>query len=374
MQFLLRFFLTFILVMSSAFADKVEEFQSKILYKRVREVLDYRVNELRSCRSVDQHFINDYQNALKTKYSSQGERLETFLNLLGETQRFSGCAAAIQTGDKKLNDLQRRKLKLPMAAAKAVCLTNRKCLDRVNLIIKELDPFCATQNSPNLFGNQDPNPCMAGDRLLGKTIRRSNDPGQNFMGKFLFTLEGKLKAAKVGAKIDLWSHYLTLAKDTPVGRKKFLALMTFFYYSLGTAGGYIDGIGDWMWWSPFNEFETPASVFREFYSSRQKADWYRNLTKIRDSKNITLLMNGRNVQAMNRHDFMATFLACHYKEQGELISKLLPNFLGFGYESLDFVSHIKGKVKLSVSIDNFTRDTSRYVEGTRWGRAFCANL
>jgi hypothetical protein len=240
-------------------------------------------------------------------------------------------------------------------------------------ILKDLDPFCATQNSPDYFGVKDPNPCMAGDRLLGKTIRMRNDSHQKLMHFFLNALEFKISEAQNGQSIDLWEIFQERHEDTLENRKKFLGLMTFFYYALGTAGGYIDGVADHFWVSPLEERQSPEAIFLEFFNARQKADRYRQIVRQKVADGLDLTMNGKSIRDMNRHDFMAIFLACHFKEDGNLLGRVLPNVLGYGYESLDFISHLRTRVSVKVSVENFRRDTERYRRGSRWGHAFCSS-
>lgn len=359
---------------SWVFAANAPEHQAKVLGKRIREVLDYRIKNLKNCSSLDRGLVADYQSLSRTKYRSQQERLEATIDLFKESERDQECRSFVITGDREINKLQQTKFLPIVHTARSLCAGNDSCLSKVESVINDLAPFCATQNGPNLFGKTDPNPCMAGDKLLGRTIRKKNDPTQKFMTSFLSSLERKISAVRPGIKLDLWNHYLERVQDSPANRKKFLGLMAYFYYALGTGGGYIDGVADHFWIAAHKEHKNADEIFNEFFSARQKADWYRNLVAIKARKKIIFTIKGEDISSMNRHDFMARFLACHFREQGPVIATLLPNFLGLGYESLDFVSHIKNKVTVQRSVDNFDRDTERYRQGTTWGKNFCTKF
>jgi hypothetical protein len=74
----------------------------------------------------------------------------------------------------------------------------------------------------------------------------------------------------------------------------------------------------------------------------------------------------------NRHDYMAAYLACHYRQENRLIRESLPILLGYAYESFDFKSHmIDDHDSFKAAKENFVTDTTRYRTGTYWGYQFC---
>ena len=363
---------------------KAREFQSKILMMRVREILSYRIQGLESCSRANKGYTplshREFQSQIATlnqiKFATHQEMLEQALEVLSLTEKHTQCGQEIRAADAKLKKIQQNKFELPMKTAKGLCVLalnkSSTCLTNVRTILNELDPFCATQNSENIFGVKDPNTCMAGDRLLGKALRQKQDPQQLIISQFLTALEAKIKTSRKGSNIDLWKLFSQDYADTTANRKKFLALMAFFYYTLGTAGGYIDGIADHYWFSALKDAHNPEEIFTEFYSMKQKLDWYRHLIhKLAEPQDLTFSFKGVTLAGVNRHDYMAMFLACHFKKYGSLNAKIIPNILGIGYESLDFVSHLKGDVGLKGSIDNFNQDTKRYSVGSTLGEGFC---
>lgn len=353
--------------------SKVKEFQSEILLMRVQEMLTYRKEGLAQCASKDRRSESDYKYLAKGFFKSKQDKLEANLRVLAETENHPKCSNEIREADEKLNKLQRKKFDIPVKTLQGLCALNNNCLTAVNKLIQELDPFCVTQNSKNYFGVKDGNACMAGDRLLAKVLRQKDDPKQIQINDFLTTLKRKISKVPRGSSIDLWKVYLETNQDTDESRKEFLALLAFFYYTLGTAGGYVDGIGDHYWFSGLKESQYPEDAFAEFYSMRQKVDWYGHLLhKEAKKKKLQFTFKHVSMEGMNRHDYMAMFLSCHFREYNSVAARVIPTILGLAYESLDFVSHIKEEVGLKESAQNFKKDTSRYAVGSTLGNGFCA--
>ncbi|OYZ10662.1 MAG: hypothetical protein B7Y39_19980 [Bdellovibrio sp. 28-41-41] len=80
----------------------------------------------------------------------------------------------------------------------------------------------------------------------------------------------------------------------------------------------------------------------------------------------------QDITDINRHNLMASFLACNYRDSGVTIRKILPMTLGYAYESLDFISHLKEHDTLEQAIGNFKTDTNRYDTGVNIGERFCS--
>lgn len=357
----------------SSTINKAKEFQSGILQMRVKEFLNYRQEGLTQCKYKDPWIEEEIRIYNQDNFDNNQEKLESSLQILIATETLNECHQEINNADEKLHQLQRRKFNFPTKIIKSLCAFNKRCLARANQLIQELDPFCVTQNSKNLFGVKDPNPCMAGDRLLAKQLRQKNDPYQEDLYIFLTTLQAEIEAANEGSQIDFWNIYLKNRTDSLVNRKKFIAIMTFFYYAMGTAGGYIDGVSDHYWMSAFKELQSPEEIFNEFYSMKQKVDWYGHIVnRIAKKKKIGFFIKQVPTHGMNRHDFMAMFLSCHFRDYGLFAPKMIPRTLGSVYESLDFVSHIKEKISFQDSIKNFKRDVSRYINGSSLGDKFCS--
>lgn len=363
---------------------KAREFQSRILMMRVVEVLNSRLKGLTECRDANTgystseltRFKSDIVAFNKGVYHTQQEIVESALTLLAETEKHPKCSKEIKQADADLKKIQQKKFLIPMKTAMGLCVLaahkSATCLTNVATILTELDPFCVTQNSQNIFGVKDPNACMAGDRLLGRVLRQKNDPKQAMIKEFLDAFEATISQSKPNSKIDLWKVFLTKNQDTAANRKKFMAILAFFYYAMGSAGGYVDGISDYYWVSALKELQHPEDVFGEFFSLRQKIDRYGHLIhKKAEALKLKLVFKQIPLDGMNRHDFMSMFLACHFKNYGPLTAKIIPNILGVGYESLDFVSHVKGDVSIKESMRNFSRDTGRYAKGSSLGVGFC---
>ncbi len=375
-----------LVALTRAASANVREFQAQILNFRVIEILNFRGEGLTQCArnnrpgaaALSSAFHGRLQRLNLTYFTNYEERLVAFLDLLSTTENTQLCRAEIAAADDRLRGIQRSKFKLPAIIAKAACLATPplkilQCRRNVDAIIKELDPFCATQNSNNYFGVKDPNPCMAGDKILADTLRKSSDPDQDQLREFLDAFEQAVKTSRPGTAIDLWQIYLQANYDDYDNRKRFLGMMNFFYYAMGTAGGYLDGIADHYWLRALGEGNSSGDVFGEFFALRQKIDRYGYIIKkLAKNRNLTFLTHGRGVEGLNRHDFMSMFLACHFKAYGPLVSSVIPKILGVGYESLDFVSHIRGNVGVRNSAENFRVDTNRYMQGSNWGQGFCS--
>ncbi len=375
---------TFMLSLSSFASPEGRIFQTNVLFSRMKEIIDVRAVALYKCfgnkgtdkRQID-HFSSKYLGLGTDSFRPEKEKMDSIVEVLRLTNSHPECVEYIKSADSALNKLQRKKFLLPEAVASSLCAlslpgTNYQCLKNSISIISDLDPFCITQKNQDLHGVKDHNPCMAGDRLLGRILRKKNDPTQSEMALFLGTLETQVRAAKPGSEIDLWSIYSQTNKDTSANRKKFLGMLVLANY-LGTAGGYVDGLGDQYWQSAYSEGKSGEEIFNEFYSVRNKVDWFGFIKKGVAKKKITLMIKHLPLSGMNHHNFMAMFLACHFRTYGNLVSKILPNLLGTGYESLDFVSHMREKIGFQKSVRNFETDTNRYREGSEFGNQFCGN-
>jgi hypothetical protein len=364
--------------------SKQREFQAKILSLRVEEMLHYRSQGLKACVAAHKGYsaqdFSKFQSDLKQlegKFSSKEAQVEKSLEILVETEKNYLCAQEIAHADSLLNQLQRKKFIKPEKAVEASCLVmpfpaSKVCLNFVTDVIHDIDPYCVTANSKDIFGYYDNNPCMAAVDILGRMTRKKHDPYQAGISNFLTKLESITTKAKPGATIDMWSLYAGNRKDTPELRKKFLGLMVFLYYTMGTAGGYVDGLPDYFWLGALKDHETATNIFEEYYSVRQVIDWYEDIlnSKIKAHK-LKLTIKKIPLKDMTHHDYVAMFLACHFKKYGNMTARLIPEILGYGYESLDYISHLKEKRPLKDNIKEFKRDTSSYVNGSKIGLEFC---
>jgi hypothetical protein len=385
----LSFFILILSFGSQGHAQKLSkgrEFQANILLMRVDELITSRKTGLDQCllknpaytKQEHQKFLSEVDYLSNAKFRSQTDKVGKALIILALTEKHPKCSKEVKEADDSLNKIQRKKFERPIEIAKDLCYVllpgaRAKCLDKIARLVSELDPFCVTQNTKDKFGTKDPNACMAGDRLLGKTLRKKNDPTQAHISEFLSSLEKEVDSVNESSTIDLWAVYLKNNQDTPLNRKDFLVIMAFLYYALGSAGGYVDGVADHYWFNSFKESTYPEDAFSEFYSMRQKVDWYGFiLHKKAAKKKLQFSFKQVSMKGMNRHDYMAMFLSCQFMEYGDTASKIIPRFLGVGYESLDFVSHMKEKVGFTASGKNFKRDTSRYSVGSTLGNGFCS--
>ncbi len=386
--FLLPFFLATALAGDT---PELESYRVRVLYTRVHNVLAHRQAALNECAArAPSSLLFDFNAALKTELArpasqASGESLAELLALMQETlywQKPERCQNELSKYDGLLWRRERAKFQSGalFVVEGSVCLVGfglgrgTDCVKTIQKLRADLDPHCAVEVAADRNGATETNPCFAGDRMVNQALWQSGHGRDKVFAEidsFLWSFYHAVEQAAPGAMLDYASFYRL------GDRKLLLGLLAFFSASSTSTSGYVDGFGEHVWREALWRGERPQSIITRYHDLKRRKDLYRDLLAMSAKKSLRLTLAGTatDLTEANRHDFMAAFLACHYRASGQVAaSKLLPRFLGYGYESLDFVSHIKNGVSLSRSLDNFDEDTDRYSRATRWGSRYCSSL
>lgn len=299
---------------ASASVD-AKAFQAEVLFRRIKEIIDVRSLAMNKCSSKKslEDFNGMKQELEADNFSHYLNKLDLSIEALNLSTQEPECQGEIASADLALKKLQREKFTTIEKMIASICFlatpyVYQKCRAKVTSVINDLDPFCVTQGTKNINGVEDSNPCMAGDRLLGKIMRRKDDPRQSQVASFLRALETQLQDASSESAIDLWTIFSQDKLDNDVERKRFLGMLVMVNY-LGTAGGYVDGPSDEFWQSALRDKKMGEDIFNEFYSLRNKVNWFKHLLGIIKDKNIVLTIKSFSLENFNHHNFMAMFLA-----------------------------------------------------------------
>lgn len=250
--------------------------------------------------------------------------------------------------------------------AKDPFLQHKDCLFTINQIFSELDPHCVSVQVGNKKGYYDPFPCMAADYFIGRILYDRKNPWTlvQTTRQFFLNLQ-ELIYRKDRSPIDVSEEFLKVAGDIRLNKKKFLALMTLLSASTDSAGSYVKGWHDYFWRASLLQYRNPRMTVDFFNQTKLLVDEYRSL-----SKNLVLQKPWTQVgptllKEMNRHNYMAAFLSCHYQNTKLSVA------LGFAYEAKDYFTHLAEGDSLATAYENFKHDTNRYKQSSRWGLEFC---
>jgi hypothetical protein len=240
----------------------------------------------------------------------------------------------------------------------------------VDGLLDELDPSCAVDVIPDLNGELEINPCFAGARLVSEVLWRRGESARETAAEFLWRLNDAIEASSAGQAIALWDLF------GGESHGEFLALLAYLHASSTSVSGYLDGFGDFIWREAALRGDPPEAVLLEYHDRKKMRDSFRDLRSWAANRKLRLYLHSGGIEltAANRHDFMAAFLACHFHgTRRPAHARLVPRLLGYGYETLDFVSHLKQGVPVRASLTHFERDTRRYKDAAEWGASFCAS-
>jgi hypothetical protein len=261
------------------------------------------------------------------------------------------------------------------------------CKKRLEKLLNEIDPYCRFDAIPSSTGNIDGNPCMAGDKLVIELLRKS----KNYLDEiytFLSALQTKITKAK---EIDLYQVYGSSVKyeKSNINRRKFLAMMTFFYASTTSNAGFTDRFAEVPLKEAAMANKNIDTIVADYHDIKNAKDYFNHLLSTIKNKKIKLVFRSRNITSYNRHNFMSLFLGCHFRmTRGSKAGEQIPLALGFAYESKDFISHLKNDgVDMDIlkvyeyptyysaikrSYDAFQKDIDRYATTSSLGSQFCS--
>jgi hypothetical protein len=349
-------------------------YREKVLSLRINHVIEYRAEALRRCA---QHIsvrqaprIHELALALSLGLTSDSSRLMQLYQQTEDPWVQHRCSRELALQDNKLSAVERKKFATIKLFMQMSCGVNPLCYDLLPKILKEVDPHCAPASEviPDFLTSElETNPCFAGDRLVGKALWDGNGSSLDRLHQFVIQFHAGVSQAADGATLEL-SNYSE--RSSPLA---LLAMLSFLSASSSSNSGYVDGFGDYIWQQSLKLGYTPEETLSGYHFYKRIKDLGRDLFAWSQKKHLKLMIGKRfDVSNANRHDFMAAFLACHYRsEDRAAVAKVVPIVLGIGYESLDFVSHIKQGVSVRASVENFNEDTARYRHAAEWATDFC---
>lgn len=358
----------------------------RVLSGRIHKILEYRFSNLNQCSNSKINTLNSQFRSLPA-YSHEQKQVLKHLSIYFESYQVEiNCLKSLNSNEYQFYTLERSKFKLVQNFISTFCaekdstnafVNDKKCSSSIEKVIADLDPHCVSVQVPNNDNKYDAFPCMAGDFLGGRNLV-SNTSWQSFLQNnqsFLNTFRALVNdpnSKKTG--IDLWEIFKAHRPDSPELREEFLSSLNFYFSSFHSASSYIRGFHDHIWRFILFKTKSAESTLNYFIHSRLLVDEFRTLNTWSDKNQIPLRFSGITMQNKNRHNYMAAFLACHYRDKGFLVRESLPVVLGYAYETFDFKSHyVDENLSFKESKDNFITDTDRYRTGVYWGYRFCKN-
>jgi hypothetical protein len=382
------------LITLSTFAQAPAAIQDPVLYLtqqnyrvlsgRVHKMLEYRLADLGACSAKYQEYLTSHFRKLPV-YSDQRNLVLDTLDLYLESHRLVGpCAQALDKNENAFQKMERSQFSAIHSVSDKLCSksenistesTERSCRFKLTQILADLDPHCVSVQVPNDSNDYDTFPCMAADFMVGKSLV-SDRTWESFLPrskKFLVSFRQEFLRPDLKTEgIDLWPLYRQDQADTSQLREEFLAEINFFFSSFHSASSYIRGFHDHIWHFVLLKTGSADQALEYFISSRLIVDEFRTLHGWAGQHGIPMNLHGIDMAQKIRHNYMAAFLACHYREENRLIHESLPVMLGYTYESFDFKSHIIDEhLSFKASKENFITDTTRYRTGVYWGYRFC---
>ncbi|MBS1961266.1 MAG: hypothetical protein JST04_03545 [Bdellovibrionales bacterium] len=361
-------------------APNLEDYRREILANRVARVLDARVEAMAKCRSSAEEEaqlleIRKYRGEF-TNYAKSGTPgLVAVLNgyaVTAKMKRAGGdCAKKIGDADGALASAERRKFKGAFIAA-GVLNPVPGTLSPIQKIFLELDPWCATATAANFDGSRDTNPCFAGEiPILGALRDAANTSGRTYfesgmkIDQFVQNL-----AAAVNAKASTIAIESLFPAGT--GNREVLAMLTYLYAAGTSELGWVDGFGESFWRTSLDQGASAVTAVGQYLSWLNRKDQFARLRKQIRAAGTPFKLWKREIEGWNHHEVISAFLACNFEARGDdLLARTVPEALGVAYEGKDFVSHIRDKVGLQKSAENFITDVSRHQQGGRFGRIAC---
>jgi hypothetical protein len=362
------------------------EQNQRVLTGRIYKILEARFTNLKQCPIQLQETLQQDFAALPA-YSEQRAVAIQALNLYLRSYKVEPrCLASLNKNEQAFHRAERQKFAPVHFAVKKFCpavlnasvtgtSSDRDCGMDIPQFFADLDPHCVSLQVPNPNNLYDPFPCMAGDYLVGKAMVNKKTwrsfllQSQTFLENFREALNDP-KASADG--VDLYKLYLQDNPDRPDLRESFLAEIDFYFSSFHSSSSYIRGFHNHIWTFVLFETGSAEKTLDYFNTSRLIVDQFRTLNNWADQQRIPLNLHGIGLKDKNRHNYMAAYLACHYREQGRLFHESLPIMLGYAYETLDLKSHLLvDHDSWDVAYRSFKVDTDRYKTGSYWGRRFC---
>lgn len=358
-----------------------DEFRRSILSGRVNRVLEIRVEALRGCaRTMGEALqVDAVSQALREASSSALSNTDRLLRSLDAyrmsvqiKRSHSGCAEKLREADQILFEEERVKFRSARVGAHLISL-NPAGLSPLDYLFIQLDPWCASVTSANFDGSHDGNPCFAGERPILTGLRDTeNKRGQTF---YAAGADVDFFLSNLARRVESKSQAIDFTELFRPGteKRRIFSIMAYLY-SAGTSElGWVDGFGEVFWRASLDQGSSAQGALGEYLTWLNRKDQFVALrAKFRQDR-LAIYLFGKSVKNWNHHEFISALLSCDYQSSGEgLLARTVPEALGLVYEGKDFVSHLKEKMGIESSFDNFITDVTRHQRGGYLGRTTCS--
>lgn len=378
------FFVPHILLAEKSSIEILSENNYKVLSGRVYSMLTYRFQNLTACNSKTHSQLYSRYISL-SKYTDSKEETSAYLQLYYDSyQVSSSCKAALDKAELAFHQMERKKFSsfyffidkfCSSPSAADYVYEGKNCKTELTKILQDLNPHCISTQISYDKKYHDNFECMVGDYLIGRFLYHSYSTPEEFItkSKEFFINYWELSYKKRNSeRLEIYSTFLNNQKDTLHLRETFLATITMLLSSTQSLSPYIKGFHDYFWRRKLFDTQNPILAVEIFNSVKLLVDEFRTINRIIQEKNKNIFWGNQPMSALNRHNYMSAFLACHYQHQPKTIQKGLPLMLGYAYESLDFIDHIKNDGdSFKIAYENFRVDTNRYKSGVKSGYTFC---
>lgn len=360
--------------------DRFTQQSLKVLSGRVHKILEFRLQGLEACTPNLRTQLKDEFGSLP-KSTTDAREAALILDLYRRSAQQEGrCQRRLDQAENRFHASERRKFSWILEQTQqGLCFDNgtlrmdgQTCLTNIQQVVTDLDPHCVSIQVENPYKYYDSFPCMAGDYQIGKFLLK---PGIDRIFtehvRFIQNFNQAINGSSVRTEIDLYQLFRGDEVDSPDLRERFLAMTELYLSSTTALSSYTKGYHDHFWRQILMTTGDAEQARDVFVRTKIFPDEFKTLMDIAKKKKIQIHIDGEDYGPKNRHDFMAAYLACHYRNSGSLIRESLPKMLGVAYEAWDFKSHLQEGLSWEKAKENFVTDTNRYRTGVRWGVDFC---
>jgi hypothetical protein len=360
-------------------AAQLQEHRTEVLGGRVFDLAQARLSGLsdKSCSAISPNLLSRKNRLGSLRPKAESETAE-WLELYNDSKKVNGeCKIALDKSEQRFEKSERKSFRALKVMVVPFCATTgpflaAKCVAQLKNLVADLDPHCVKASAKTMDGVYSTNPCYAADIMIARKLRQPRDPRLVEIKEFTDRFSEAIQTAPPGpGQLDLWEVYRNGRASSADLREKFLATITMGLTSSRSSGDHVDGFAEVYWKSALQETNDAYEALTAFQRIKTLVDRIDTLIKWAATEKIELKVGNKSLKGMIRHDYMAAYLGCHYRNASALYHSFLPRLLGDGYESLDFKSHLEEKWTLKQATENFRTDTRRYKTGSAWGFSFC---
>lgn len=257
----------------------------------------------------------------------------------------------------------------------AVCFdptAQKKCFREFRQMWNQIRPHCFRSLRVGLGAFHENHACFGGDQALDQSLSPTFGSNKTLeLFNYSQTLLQEVEKVPAGSDFEL-SEVTENLYPFPKPELTF-AILT----ALGSSGnsgltGWLQSLEDRWLIEGLSGNQEIAAVYKDAKLLQGAKIRYQAFRDRAEHANHRLLLFGKEIKGWNRHNLMAAFLGCQFRDFNRENVSHLVSLLGVGYESKDFVSHLLEGVSLQDSKQNFKEDTNRYRQSGRVGYDACA--